>query len=396
MGRVLLWTVVVGLGIAGCGPQPVVQVLDGDGVILASAPIVNTEIASFSVSPNTPPAALRLRAPSDVRAILFRNDWTVPFDPIGAGTRILEFPATTAADPQIDVPITEADRNWRGVRTYDLGECSLSFSFRSLDFVLAAALPMALTGAGWTGVVARRIGTGARLVAGPSGPEDEMRLNGYFHADSVPRISCPIDISFESRYWLEELTATAARDLSCPGIYPTEFHQRFLNRLEMRAEVHDFCPFEGEVERGFVDALSAQLPGQFNALFAPTITFTTAELGLPTVPCTCDVECGTAGGDTALGPLSRCVGGSCNVVIDVDRTFVTPYGLQFVYTEDALDPQSSIMPAVVAIVNASRLPPFSAALGTVLSCDPTRAPIGERADRGEVNLIPATFDPSEL
>ncbi len=164
-----------------------------------------------------------------------------------------------------------------------------------------------------------------------------------------------------------------------PGAFDFSFEP-----LETRAEVHEFCSFESDLENAFVaEVLRDLVPRLLAEVFDVATRASTAELGLPTQFCTCRFQCE---GDPVRGPQSQCVHppgsiGNCDVAIELDRVFLTPEGIQLVFSENDADPQASVMTAMEGVVVQHLADFFQQpvggleAFGISFSCDPQRRPV---------------------
>ncbi len=154
-------------------------------------------------------------------------------------------------------------------------------------------------------------------------------------------------------------------------------------------EIREFCALEGPFEDSVRGNLLALLPPGFQTRASGLLRFSAADVGAPVQTCTCHSECA---GNRIRGGGSACVGGFCDVAIDVDRVVMMPEGFDIVVAESSSDPQASILPAALALLD----PIVVLGLRGAASCDPNRIPTIASDGSPRVFTVPAVFDPPSI
>lgn len=420
--RAVALTFALGASLVGVGCDPeALQYVDvgGESGTVRLVPAVGTESQYGRAEMGATTGLvdeLAYRVAPTRRVYLVRDDLDMGLDPIAGPYDTLHFPHSGSGDTRV-VPLEPDDKDWASIRGYDIGACSLFVPWRALDTALPVLVTAYLSTAPGVGQPSRlhrirpdqaRIGPILRRLR-TYVSADQFRVNGGFRSESVGGCR-PMNLSWESRYEVHAATGFES-DLRCDplgGLVQGSTDFRFVP-VEARAEVHDFCIAEGDIEDNFVrDVLEGVIPTLFQGVLEAAAYADASDLGLPEEACTCSSECR---GDPLRGPQSRCVRpanvmeGVCNVAIELDRVMIIPEGIMAVFAEDDEDPQWSLMAPLAPLVLDNVAASFGTGaitgdllrrLGVEFSCDPARSPVWPSNTIPDPRVVPGVVDPTAL
>lgn len=284
------------MSLLGCVGDPLIEVEDATGAVIAAAVPIDGRTVSADITANLPAAALTFSTFPEDRIVLF--DTRIiggRYDPLGvAAPRIARAPA--GLGPASPRTLAVPEGNWRGLRSYDLGSCSFYLPWQTLDFIINGAIVNLLEAdpdlAGVAVQIGRLRNTGPILRSvGNSNTDDQLRYNATIGIATAPGCdSATLDV--ETRYAVFTESEATMPDLSCGGVIDTPGATDVgVAVLFSQAEQRDpFCASEGPIETRLAAALATRLPEAF-ATYIEDITRFPAGGALPADPCECDADC---------------------------------------------------------------------------------------------------------